>query len=122
MGRSFPYSLARSQASVLCTDRIRLRAFLDRRIVGFLLRLVSAHSDICLNGCHSKFSSGSTSLDAFFSRKVLNATNNIEKLKRTPTSITSHPGASPTVDLVTKTVQKRSRSCGVVVGIGEGWI
>src|SRR5215207_265037 len=96
--------LFNSQASVLCTDRIRFRAFLDRRIVGLLrLRLVSAHSETCLKGCHSKFSSGSTSLEAFLSRNVLKATKRIAKLKSTPTSITSQPGASPTVARVTKT-------------------
>src|SRR5688500_2411995 len=101
-------------------ERIRFLAFLERRIVLRRLRLLSAHSETCLSGCHSKLSSGSTSLDASRSLSVLNATKNIEKLKITPTTITNHPGASPTVARFSKTSQKRRRSSVVMLGIGVG--
>ena len=72
-----PFSL---YVSVLCIERIRWRAFFERRIVLRRFKLLSAHSDTCLSGCHSKLSSGSTSLDASLSLSVLNATKKIAKL------------------------------------------
>src|SRR5690606_30750468 len=96
-------------------------AFLDRRIELRRPMFDSAHSETCRNGCHSKLSSGSTSLDASLSLSVLNATKKIRKLKIAPTKITSHPGARPTWARSRKSSQNRSRSAGDVVGIGDGW-
>src|SRR5215204_1966219 len=101
-------------------DRILLRAFFDRRMVLRRLRLLSAHSETCFRGCHSKLSSGSTSLDASRSLSVLNATKKIAKLKIRPTVITNQPGASPTVARFSKTSQNSRRSSAVIDGIGDG--
>ena len=43
-------------------ERTRWRAFFERRIVSRRLKLLSAQSDTCFSGCHSKLSSGRTSL------------------------------------------------------------
>jgi hypothetical protein len=49
------------------------------RVAAF--EIPSAHSETCLNGCHSKLSSGSTSLDASRNFSVLNATKKIAKVE-----------------------------------------
>ncbi|MCV4691625.1 hypothetical protein OFC38_36325, partial [Escherichia coli] len=61
-------------------ERMRLRAFFERLIVGRRFKLPSAQSETCLKGFHSKFSKGSTSLEACRSRRVLSATKKIAML------------------------------------------
>ena len=80
-------------------ERIRCRAFFERLMVLRRFKLLPAQSDTCFKGCHSKLSSGSTSLDASLSLRVVNATNISIALNTAPVNTTSQPGASPTCAL-----------------------